>query len=163
MKNYKDSDYALNRYSEGIVYRFADQIVEITLADYLAQNPSKTEQDFRELKELSDTIYLEQDRADNAQTRKNDSIHWMEDSLDTGAPSLEEQYIEFLDKQYALSGFRELLASGSLTETQERRLLLYIAGGLSTRRIAVREGATQRAIVKSLHAAIEKLKKYLSI
>jgi hypothetical protein len=39
MKNYKDSDYALNKFSEGIVYRFADRIVEITLEDYLAENP----------------------------------------------------------------------------------------------------------------------------
>jgi len=56
MKHYTNSDYALNKYSEGIVYRFADSIVEITLADYLAENPSKTEGDFRELKELSDGI-----------------------------------------------------------------------------------------------------------
>jgi len=33
LKNYKDSDYALNKFSEGIVYRFADRIVEITLEE----------------------------------------------------------------------------------------------------------------------------------
>ena len=33
MKNYKDSDYALNKFSEGIVYRFADRIAEITLEE----------------------------------------------------------------------------------------------------------------------------------
>jgi len=32
MKHYKNSDYALNKFSEGIVYRFADDIVEVTLA-----------------------------------------------------------------------------------------------------------------------------------
>ena len=46
MKNYKDSDYALNKFSEGIVYRFADRIVEIAQEDYLAENPGKTAQDF---------------------------------------------------------------------------------------------------------------------
>lgn len=45
MKNYKDSDYALNKFSEGIVYRFADRIVEITLEDYLAENPGYIEQE----------------------------------------------------------------------------------------------------------------------
>lgn len=60
MKNFKDSDYALNKFSEGIVYRFADRIVEITLDDYLTENPGKTEQDFLELKALSDEIYHEQ-------------------------------------------------------------------------------------------------------
>lgn len=35
MKNYKDSDYALNKYSENIVYKFADGVKEITLEDYI--------------------------------------------------------------------------------------------------------------------------------
>ena len=30
MKNYKDCDYASNKFSDGFVYRFADRIVEIT-------------------------------------------------------------------------------------------------------------------------------------
>ena len=49
MRNYKDSDYALNRYSQGIVYKFADSVVEVTLEDYLRDNPDKTEADFEEL------------------------------------------------------------------------------------------------------------------
>ena len=57
MKNYKNSDYALNKYSEGIVYQFTDSMVEVTLADYLRENPEKTEADFMELKALSDAIY----------------------------------------------------------------------------------------------------------
>lgn len=71
MKNYRDSDYALNKHSKGIVYRFADKIVEVTLAGYLAENPDKTEADFRMLKELSDSIYLDQVQDENAQTKKN--------------------------------------------------------------------------------------------
>lgn len=50
MKNYKNSDYAQNKFSDGIVYRFADRIVEITLKDYLGENPDKTVEDFMELK-----------------------------------------------------------------------------------------------------------------
>ncbi|MDE7352968.1 MAG: hypothetical protein K2O06_07940 [Acetatifactor sp.] len=37
MKNYKESDYALNKYSQGIIYKFVDGVVEVTLADYLRQ------------------------------------------------------------------------------------------------------------------------------
>ena len=55
MKHYTNSHYTLNKYSQGIVYKFADEIVEITLADYLASNPNKTEADFLALKELSDS------------------------------------------------------------------------------------------------------------
>ena len=61
MKNYKDSDYARNKFSDGIVYRFADRIVEITLKDYLAENPDKTVEDFMELKALTEAgleLYL---------------------------------------------------------------------------------------------------------
>lgn len=46
MKNYRKSDYALNKYRKGIVYKFADGIVEVTLEDYLRENPDKTETDF---------------------------------------------------------------------------------------------------------------------
>jgi len=60
MKNYKNSDYALNKFSEGIVYKFADLIVEVTLEDYLVENPGKTAEDFIELKSLSDEIYHQQ-------------------------------------------------------------------------------------------------------
>ncbi len=69
MKNYKDSDYALNKFSEGIVYRFADRIVEITLEDYLAESPGKTAEDFLELKALSDEIYHQQVTHENRTSR----------------------------------------------------------------------------------------------
>ena len=49
LKNYRDSDNALNKYSQGIVYKFADGIVEVTLEDYLHDNPDKTEAGFAEL------------------------------------------------------------------------------------------------------------------
>lgn len=31
LKNHKESDYTLNKYSQGIVYKFEDGIVEVTL------------------------------------------------------------------------------------------------------------------------------------
>ena len=66
MKNYRNSDYAANKNSKGVVYRFANQTIEITLEDYLRENPDKNEADFTELKSLSDEIYLKQVRAENA-------------------------------------------------------------------------------------------------
>ena len=71
MRNYKDSDYALNRYSQGIVYKFADGIVEVTLEAFLRDNPDKTEEDFAELKALSDEIYYQQDRQEQRTSRKS--------------------------------------------------------------------------------------------
>lgn len=54
MQNYRKSDYAINKNSPNIVYRFHNEIIEITLEDYLKENPDKTEHDFAELKALSD-------------------------------------------------------------------------------------------------------------
>lgn len=159
MKNYRNSDYALNKYSEGIVYGFADRIVEVTLADYLAENPGKTEQDFRNLKALSDAIYYQQDRDENAQTKKNVSIHGMEETLDPGCVPLDEQYIEIQDKQYAASAINQLLESGELTEIQHSRFVLYFFKGLTFREIAESEGRSHLPVYRSINAAIKKLKK----
>jgi len=74
MRNYADSDYAINKNADGIVYRFADQIVEVTLEDYLEENPGKTSADFTELKALSDEDYYETDRCSYRQTWKNTSF-----------------------------------------------------------------------------------------
>ena len=56
MYNYRKSDYAINKNSPNIVYRFHNEIIEITLEDYLEENPDKTEHDFAELKAQSDQI-----------------------------------------------------------------------------------------------------------
>ena len=74
MKNYRESDYALNKYSQGIVYKFADGVVEVTLEDYLRDNPEKTEADFAELKAWSDGIYHEQAVQEQRTCRRNVSI-----------------------------------------------------------------------------------------
>lgn len=80
MKNYRKSDYALNKYRKGIVYKFADGIVEVTLEDYLRENPDKTEADFQALKRLSDEWYLEQVRSETAQGNKRVSLNDLEET-----------------------------------------------------------------------------------
>ena len=41
MWNYRKNDYAANKYSPNIVYRFNDEIIEISLEDYLEENPDR--------------------------------------------------------------------------------------------------------------------------
>ena len=94
MKNYTDSDYALNKVNkDAIVYKFADGIVEVTLADYLAENPDKTEADFRALKGLSDADYFERDRKENAQTKRNAPFDELDETDLCYAPSPEDLFI----------------------------------------------------------------------
>ena len=163
MKNYTDSDYALNKYSEGIVYRFADGIVEYTLADYLAENPGKTAADFQEWKALSDGIYLEQITDECRQTRKDVSIHNMEDSEAFGGETLEDEVFERPEREAAENNRREMArqALDKLTEVQRRRYLLHHVEGLSTWQIAEREGVFQRAVMDSIQWAEKKIKKFL--
>lgn len=93
MKNYRDSDYALNKHSKSIMYRFTDKIVEVTLADYLEENLGKTAEDFRRLKEFSDKDYLEQDRIGYRQTWKNTPQDALENTELCSSSSPEELFI----------------------------------------------------------------------
>lgn len=161
MKNYKSSDYALNKFSEGIVYKFSDGIVEVTLADYLRDNPEKTEADFAELKVLSDEIYYKQDRDDSAKNRRNISLHGIEETERCSTLSLEDELTEINNRRYAKQAAQKLLNSGILTEVQQRRFILHIFKGLSLRQIAQMEGVSHKNVAKSIHLAIRKLKKLL--
>ena len=102
MRNYKDSDYALNRYSQGIVYKFAEGIVEVTLEDYLRDNPDKTEEDFAELKALSDEIYYQQDRQEQRTSRHDVSINGMEEMDIAAVPPIDAELIRKSEEEKAL-------------------------------------------------------------
>jgi len=164
MKDYQNSDYALNKHSDGIVYRFADRIVEVTLTDYLAENPDKTEDDFIALKSFSDADYREQDRHDYRQTWKNTSLDTIAETMLCSSPSAESAVI---DAQEEAERKRNRAALGKkawnkLTEVQKRRYFMYHVNGFSTWKIAEAEGVNQSKIVKSLSAADRKIKKALS-
>ena len=157
MKNYKDSDYALNKFSEGIVYRFADRIVEITLEDYLSENPGKTAEDFMELKALSDEIYHQQVIDENRTSRLDVSINGLEDTEALATASLDVELIHKKDTEKAIEAARQLLDSGGLTEVQRRRFLLHFFQGLSIRQIAALDEVDYRAVWDSLYWASKKL------
>jgi len=164
MKNYTDSDYAINKFSKGIVYRFANEVVEITLEDYLAENPDKTENDFVKLKSLSDEMYLDKSRKENNQTRKNVSMTLLEETDATFVPSYETMLIRRIEKeskrQKDAALIKEIL--GCLTDIQRRRYLMTIQDKMTTRQIAVIDRVSHQSVVECLEAANKKIKKFLS-
>ena len=166
MYDYRKSDYAINKYSPNIVYRFHNEIIEITLEDYLKENPGKTKDDFAELKALSDQIYYEQDRADSAQTRKDVSIHGLEETEHCATRALDEEWeeriVDIQNRKYAWKALEQLFTKGALSEVQKQRFRLHIFQGLSTRQIGRMEGVSHQAVAKSINLAITKLKKYFS-
>lgn len=167
MKNYKDSDYALNKFSENLVYRFGNRIVEVTLADYIAAYPDHTKQDFLKWKALSDAIWLEQDRAENAQTKRNSPLDGAEKIALCYAQSPEDTLMnEICAREEDERQRRRLiianLAMDKLTDVQRKRYLLYHVDGLTMRQIADKEGVGHTKIQKSLEGAEKKIKKILA-
>lgn len=160
MRNYQESDYALNKYSEGIVYKFADGIVEVTLADYLRDNPDRTAEDFAKLKAVSDELYHEQDLDETAYGKRARKLEWLTESEEYATPSVDITLIHNSDKGQALKAAKCLLESGKLTEVQRRRFLLHYFKGLSIRQIAGLEQVDYRAVWESLHWSTKKLKKF---
>ncbi len=164
MKNYRYSDYAANKFASGIVYRFADETVEITLDDYLRENPSMTESDFLDIKSISDALFLEQARDDVALGRKAVAAQRLEGALHTGSVSPEELVFDVPERIKASVHKQHLArqALGNLTETQLRRYYLYHAKGLTFRQIAKIEGVTHSKIQKSVAAAEKRINKFLA-
>lgn len=163
MKNYHQSNYALNKNTCNIVYRFTDGTVEITLEEYLALNPGKTKKHYGRLKARSNAIYRDEARAENAQTKKNVPIDYLENVRDTDTVSPEAQYIERRDTELAAQAIRELLEGDTLTETQRRRFVLHIVNGLSMRKIALLEGTSHVAIVKTIQSVLRKIERYFCL
>lgn len=164
MKNYQDSDYAVNKNAKGIVYRFANQTIEVTPEDYLRENPDKTETDFTEMKALSDSDYYDRDRNDYRQTWKNAPLHGLDETDAFAAPSPEDETVEQPERIAAENYRREIgqQALDTLTDIQRRRYLMYHVDGLTMRQIADIEGVIHTKIQKSLNAADKKIKKILA-
>mgnify|MGYP000891201540 CR=1 FL=1 len=165
MKNYTDNDYALNKVNkEAIVYRFADEIVEVTIEDYLRENPDKTAADFAELKVLSDEDYKERDREDYRLTYKNVSLHGLDETEACCVPSPEEILFDEPERKAQKERMRRQAyeAIATLTEVQRRRYIQHHVEGLSVRDIADMEKSHFTSVHESLLAAEKKIKKYLA-
>ena len=161
MKNYRESDYAANKYSDGIVYHFVGETTTYTLDDYLKECPGHSEADFRELKALSDDIYHQQDKDEYNQTRKNVSLYDLGETEVCNAPSPEEEIIDRHERAAEDQRRRKLAKSAmaSLTELQRRRYILYHGDGLTMRQIAAMEGVGHTKVQNSLTAAENIFKK----
>ena len=160
MKNYHKSDYALNKYRKGIVYKFADGIVEVTLEDYLRENPDKTEADIQALKRLSDEWYLKQVRLETAQGNKRVSLNGLEETEACATCSLDDEYIENEEKKRVMIAVDTLFREGHMTEKQKRRFIQRNIHGLTLRQIAVKEAVYVNSVADSLKRATDKLKRY---
>lgn len=161
MKEYWKSDYALNKRSSGIVYQFADGIVEITFEDYIRENPDKTMEDFLALKAISDEIYQQQFSRDRAQTRRELPLYDCAQITAESAEQVMERKVRLRELEAVRMRLEQFIGSGLLTETQERRFRLYCIKGLSTRQIARVEKVAHQSVWESLQYCQKKFQKFL--
>ncbi len=160
MKNYRESDYALNKYSKGIVYKFADGIVVVTLEDYLRENPDKTEADFQAIKRLSDEWYLDQVRLETAQGNKRVSLNGLEETEACATRALDDEYIESEEKKRLMIAVDKLFREGRMTQKQKRRFIQHYIYGLSLRQIAAAEAVHFTSVEESLKSVSDKLRRF---
>ena len=160
MKNYRKSDYALNKFSKGIVYQFSDRTLEISMTDYLRDNPDKKEADFLALKALSDEIYLEQVRLETAHGNKAVSMTELEDTIAHPAPSLDDRYITADENRRVKLAVDKLFQCGRLTPKQKERFIRHFFDGVSLRKIASDEGVHFTSVDECIRRTVDKLRTY---
>ena len=162
-RNYRQSDYAKNKYSSNIVYAGSDETIEITLEQFLEENPGMTEEDFNFWKNWSDEDYYITDRKDTNEAKHTVSIHSIEATELVSIPSAEEIVIEKMSREservYTKKDAEVVLSK--LTDIQRRRFLMYEVYGMTFRGIAHIEGVDHMAIIRSVEYAKRKIKKFL--
>ena len=176
----KKSDYAVNKKSEDIVYRFADgasvSIKRGTDGIIVTQRSSEGDivvvsvsekempaDSFEHWKPLLDEDYRERERAEIHSTRRDVSLYLLEETECVSCESTEDVVVrneEPPENYRTIENARSILAT-CLTETQRRRYFLYHRDGLTYRKIAELEGVDPMAIQRSLKYAEKKIKKVL--
>lgn len=167
MKNVNKSDYAFNKYSKGIVYKSVEGDFELTLEQFLKENPNKTEEDFAYWKVISDQLYKQEDVLTNAVTRKNISINDIEETQLVSVESAEYEFLRSIDadtiikKEIMSLDFILEIAKQELPEIQLRRFISRHIEGKTEDVIAAEEGVNQSSISRSLSGAENKIKKVI--
>lgn len=158
MDDYRKSLYVLNKYSENIVYRNGSKIVEVTLEDYLLENPTHTKKGFIELKRISDEMFRAEALGDTRHRRKKTTL----DSISNSNIASEETQLDIMIKleteRKIDKSVEKLLSDRKLTEIQKRRFIMHFYENKSLREIAKLEGVHHNPVHRSIKLATKKLK-----
>ena len=161
-KNYRTSNYGLNKNSKGIVYKYADgTTLELTFEKISADDPNFTRDDFEKFKNLSDELYHEEailnwteENYTKCSIDQNLNLDWL--ATDT----LEDELFSRISTIEKRAKIRTAV-SNELTKLQRRRFILHALKNMTEREIAELEGVDRRAVHDSIEAARKKFKKFL--
>ena len=166
-KNYNKSNFAINKYSENIVYKSVDGNYEITIEQFLFENPNLTEADFEYWKSISDDLYnIEANKTTN-RTRLDVSIEEIEETQLVATDSAEKLFIAAkTSKKITLSDLRRVdyilyIENLVLTDIQKRRFIAFYIDEKKEQQIADEEGTNQSSISRSISASEKKIKEFL--
>lgn len=153
--NYKNSDYAVNKFIDGIVYRsVTGERITVTYDEIRKENHDLTPAGFQALKMLSDEDYRESNNTDQKETRYINPQYEPANTKDLRNKPPEEMFVE----REAIDELNRAIES--LTETQQRRIRLFYFEGLTEVQIADLEGVSKQNVSKSILSARKKLKKF---
>ena len=152
----RKSSYALNKKDHNaIVYMDANEaIIRLTREDFT------NEEEFLKWKVWSDEDYHTEDNRDVVEDKHNVSI----DTLTEAALSIPAIDV-VMDRQHEKSARRKMASAmvsqirDKLTETQFRRLWMYLVDGMTIDKIGKIEGISHQNISKSIGSAMKKIKK----
>ena len=163
MNEYKKSLYAINKVRKGIAYRNADgSVLEVTFEKIAQSNPTFTEDDFRKLKELSDDLFHDEEKADNLYGHYvKASLNECDENRQPATISAEEQLIidETVKEENSYVRKLQQAIDTQLTPVQKKRLYLNCFRGMTVREIAKIEGSHYTTVAESIGAAKKKIKK----
>ena len=161
-KKFNFNAYSVNKYSEGIVYTFADgTVVEIKLSTVMESDSSVTLEKFQKLKCVSDAILKAYDKAENLQSKHEKiSYETIEDSPWIATKSPEDIYFEKLEDEL-YDAEVERFMNTKLTKKQKMRFKMLL-DGKSINEIARFENCSQQNISASRIAIQKKYKKFFN-
>lgn len=153
----RKSSYALNKKDpNAIVYIDAnDNIISLTRTDF------SSEEEFQKWKAWSDENYHTEDNGDVVEDKHNVSINVIPESLLT-TPAIDVVLAHRHERaeKRLLASSRVVQIKDKLTDTQFRRLWMYLVDEMTLDEIGAREGVSHQAISLSITATIKKVKKY---
>ena len=153
----RKSSYALNKKDvNAIVYIDANEnIIRLTREDFYS------EEEFQKWKAWSDENYHTEDNRDVVAGKHNMSIDDLSEAA-LAIPAIDE----VMDRQHEKSERRKMASAmvsqirDKLTETQFRRLWMYLVDRMTIDEIGEKEGVSHQAISLSITTTIKKIKKY---
>lgn len=133
------------------------------MQDYLSAHPEHTEQDFAQIKAVSDSLQ----RMHDANDRKHNRCR-IEEDFDFAAAFIASGDIELCDRliraeqrSVAWNAAARLLQAGRLTIAQRRRFIAYFLQGKSISEISKEEKVRQSVITKSIDRLARRLRRYI--